>query len=33
MAVVKKYGYGLFAPCRGDDQIDGVISIHVAGLD
>ena len=22
VAVVKEYRYGLFAPCRGDDQID-----------
>lgn len=33
MAVVKKYGYRLFAPCRGDDQIDAVVSINVARLD
>ena len=33
MAVVKKYGHGLFAPCRGDDQIYSAISIYVARLD
>jgi len=33
MAVVKKYGHGLFAPCGGDDQINTVISINVARLD
>jgi len=33
VAVVEKYGYGLFAPCRGDNQIDTVISINVACLD
>ena len=33
MAVVKKYGHGLFAPCRRDDQIDRAISIDVPRLD
>jgi hypothetical protein len=33
VAVVKKYGHRLFAPCGGDNQVDRVISIDVPRFD
>ena len=33
MTIIKKYRYGFSAPGGGDDQINCMISIDVAGLD
>ena len=33
MAIIEKYCYGLSEPSGGKDQVNGVVSIDVAGLD
>lgn len=33
MTVIKKYGYRLFEPSRGKDEVNGVVPVDIPRLD